>query len=56
VRLLLADHHLCVAGGVAEVEEDDPAVVTAAGDPAGESDRGTGVGRAERAGVVGAKH
>jgi hypothetical protein len=56
VGLLLADDDLHVAGGVADVEEDHAAVVAAAGHPAGEGDGGTGVGRAKRAGVVGAKH
>ena len=56
VRLLLADDDLDVPRGVAEVEEDDPAVVAAAGHPAGEGDGGAGVGRAQRAGVVGAEH
>ena len=46
VGLLLADDDLDVSRGVAEVEEDDAAVVAAAGHPAGEGDGGTGVGRA----------
>ena len=56
VRLLLADDDLHVARRVAQVEEDHATVVAAAGHPAGEGDGGAGVGRAQRAGVVGAKH
>ena len=53
--LLLADDDLHVPRGVPQVEEDHATVVAAAGHPAGEGDGGTGVGRAQRAGVVGAK-
>ena len=56
VRVLLPEHHLDHAGGVAEVDEDDAAVVAPAGDPAGERHRRAGVARAEAAGVMGTDH
>ena len=40
---LVADHHLDDARGVAQVEEGHPAVVAAAGHPAGEGDGAAGV-------------
>ena len=54
--LLVADDDLDDAGGVAQVEERDPAVVAPAADPAGEGDGLAGVLGAQRAGVVGADH
>jgi hypothetical protein len=44
------------AGGVAEVEEDEAAVIAAAVDPAGEGDGLAGVLRAERSAVVCLQH
>ena len=53
---LVADHHLGDAAGLAQVEEGHPAVVAATRHPAGEGDGLSGVGRGQRAGVVGADH
>ena len=54
--VLVADHHLGDARGVAQVEEGDPAVVAAARHPAGERDGLAGVLGAEGACLVGAQH
>ena len=56
VRVLLAEHHLDHAGGVAQVDEDDAAVVAPAGHPPGERHRRAGVARAQAAGVMGTDH
>ena len=56
VRVLLAEDHLHHAGGVPEIDEDDPAVVAAAGHPPGERHRRAGVARAQTAGVMGTDH
>ena len=48
-RTLRVDHDLDDAFLVAEVDEDEPAVVTARGDPAGERDRAADVVGRERA-------
>ena len=53
---LVADDDLDDAGGVAQVDEGDPAVVAAAGDPAGEGDGLSDVLGAEAACVMGADH
>ena len=53
---LVADHDLDDAAGLAQVEERDPAVVAAAGHPAGEGDGLADVLGAQGAGVVGADH
>ena len=53
---LVPHHHLDDAGGVAQVEEGHPAVVAAAGDPAGQGDGGSSVLGPEGAGAVGADH
>src|SRR6476469_8764605 len=44
------EHHLNHAGGVAQVDEDDPAMVTAAGHPTGQGDGRAVVGGAQGAG------
>src|SRR5690606_28072431 len=54
--LLLPEHHLHDARGVAQVDEDHAAVVPAAGHPAGECDALPGVFSAKRSGVVSADH
>ena len=56
VRVLLAEHHLDHTGAVAQVDEDDTAVVAPAGHPPGERHRGAGVRRAQAAGVMGTDH
>jgi hypothetical protein len=43
------DHHLDRPGGVAQVDEHHPAVVAAAGGPAGQPHLGAGVGGPQRA-------
>ena len=55
-HLALAEHHLGRAGGVAQVDEDHPAVIAAAGHPPGEGHGLSGVLGAQRAGGVGAHH
>ena len=55
-HLALAEDHLHPAGRVAQVDEDDPAVVAPAGDPAGEGDGRPGVGRAQRPRLVRTDH
>ena len=52
----LADDDLADARSVAQVEEGDPAVVAAAGDPAGQGDGRARVLGAQRAGLVRADH
>src|SRR5690606_41281921 len=54
--VLLAEDHLRRAGGVAQVDEDPPAVVTAAGPPACERHLLPGVLLAERPGRMRADH
>ena len=54
--LFLADHDLGDAGGVAQVDECDTTVVTAAGDPAGEGDGLSNVLGAKGSQVVCAQH
>ena len=54
--LLVADDDLDDAAGLAQVEEGDPAVVAAAGHPAGEGHGLADVLGAQGAGVVGADH
>src|SRR5690606_17655124 len=54
--VLLAEDHLRRAGGVAQVDEDHPAVVTAAGHPACERHLLPGVLLAERPGRMRADH
>ena len=60
VRLLqhvgLAEHHLRHPGGVAQVDEDDAAVVAAARHPAGQRHLLTGVGGPQRTGGMTAQH
>src|SRR6185437_6803488 len=54
--VLLPEDHLDHAGGVPEIDEDDPAVVAPAGHPPGERHRRAGVARAQTAGVMGTDH
>ena len=56
VRVLLAEDHLHDPGGVAQVDEDDPAVVAAAGHPAGQRHGRAGVRGAQASGVMGTDH
>ena len=60
VRLLehvgLAEHHLRDARGVAQIDEDDTAVVTPARHPSGQRHLLTGVGGPQRTGGVTAQH
>ena len=56
VRIFLAEHHLDNTGTVAQVDEDDPAVVAPAGHPAGERHRRAGVRGAQASGIVGTDH
>jgi hypothetical protein len=51
-----AEHDLCHAGGVAQIDEDDAAVVAASSHPAGQRHRLTGVGRPQRTGGMTAQH
>ena len=53
-RLVGADDHLHDPGGVAQVEEGDPAVVAPAGHPAGQPDLGPGVAGPQAPAGVGA--
>ncbi len=53
---LVAHHDLRRAAGVAQVDEGDPAVITPARHPAGESDGLADVVGAQRAGLMGAQH
>jgi hypothetical protein len=43
-HVTFAEHHLRHAGRVPQIDEDDAAVVTSAGHPAGQRDRLSGVG------------
>src|SRR5699024_1616247 len=54
--LALAEHDLRQAGTVAEVDEDDAAMVTAAGHPSGEGDGLSGLVGAELAGEMRTQH
>ena len=60
VRLLehvgVAEHHLRHAGGVAQVDEDDAAVVAPPRHPSGQRHRLTGVGGPQRTGGMTAQH
>jgi hypothetical protein len=56
VGVLLAEDHLDDPRAVAQVDEDDPAVVAAAGHPAGQRHGRAGVGRAQASGVMGTDH
>ena len=53
---LVTHHHLDHPGGVPQIKERHPTMVTAAGDPAGQGDGGSGMLGAKRAGTVGAHH
>ncbi len=55
-HLCVTEHHLGHAGGIAQVDEDDPAVVAAPGNPTGEGDGLLGVLGSQRAGEMGAQH
>ena len=54
--LLGSEDHLADAGGVAEIDEDHPAVVPAARHPPGQGDGGPCIGGSELAGGMGAQH
>ena len=52
----LTHHDLGPTGGVTQVQERDPAMVTPGRDPSGKGDDATSVGLADIAGVVGSDH
>ena len=52
----IPEHHLGDTGGIAKVDEDHPAVVTAAGHPARQGDLLAGIGGPQRTGGMTAQH